>query len=121
VIIDNSGGIRHPFANIWTPSGPKIRQHVYDALTFAHAHKSNNPAFCHVAGEDFPNFVLLLILYWPPVMLGSPCTFTIGGGFHFPTRTSFFGAYKRMVRLNGPFGAGTQFDSLSLPGLSFWK
>ena|SRR6188508_1213544 len=26
-----------------------------------------------------------------------------------------------MVRLNGPFGAGSQFASLSLPGLSFWR
>src|SRR6516162_5833905 len=27
----------------------------------------------------------------------------------------------RMVRVNRPFGAGSQLASLSLPGLSFWK
>jgi hypothetical protein len=26
-----------------------------------------------------------------------------------------------MVKLNGPFGAGSQLASLSAPGLSFWK
>ena len=28
---------------------------------------------------------------------------------------------SRMVKLNGPFGAGSQLASLSAPGLSFWK
>jgi hypothetical protein len=28
-----------------------------------------------------------------------------GGGFHFPLSTSDFGAYSRIVRLKGPFGA----------------
>ena len=27
----------------------------------------------------------------------------------------------RMVKLNGPFGAGSQLASLFAPGLSFWK
>lgn len=44
-----------------------------------------------------------------------------GGGFHLPISASDFGAYNRMVRLNGPFGAGSQLVSLSAPGLSFWK
>jgi hypothetical protein len=30
------------------------------------------------------------------------------------------GQYKRNIRLNLPFGAGSQFASLSAPGLSFW-
>src|ERR1700712_3314030 len=34
---------------------------------------------------------------------------------------SDFGAYMRMVRLNAPFGEGSQLASLSLPGFSFWK
>jgi len=28
------------------------------------------------------------------------------GGFHLPVKASDLGAYKRMVRLNAPFGAG---------------
>jgi hypothetical protein len=47
--------------------------------------------------------------------------FTTGGGFHFPVRASLFGAWSRMVRLNPPFGVGSQFASLSAPGLAFWK
>jgi hypothetical protein len=45
------------------------------------------------------------------------------GGFHEPLRIvgSFsFGQYIRIVRLNSPSGAGSQFCSLSLPGESFW-
>src|SRR5215510_4790446 len=53
-----------------------------------------------------------------PTVVG---VFTTGGGFHFPVSASDFGAYKRIVRLNGPFGAGSQLASLSLPGFSFWK
>ena len=45
----------------------------------------------------------------------------IGGGFHLPVSASDFGAYSRIVRLNGPFGAGSQLASLFAPGLSFWK
>jgi len=53
-------------------------------------------------------------------MLGSDTRVT-GGGFHLPVSASDFGAYRRMVKLNGPFGAGSQLASLSVPGLSFWK
>jgi hypothetical protein len=61
-----------------------------------------------------------LYLYWadkPTVV----CDLTTGGGFHLPVSASDFGAYSRIVRLNGAFGAGSQLASLSLPGLSFWK
>jgi hypothetical protein len=30
------------------------------------------------------------------------------------------GQYIRIIRMNSPFGAGSQFTSLSLPGDSFW-
>lgn len=30
------------------------------------------------------------------------------------------GQYIRSIRMNSPAGAGSQFDSLSLPGESFW-
>jgi hypothetical protein len=30
------------------------------------------------------------------------------------------GQYKRMHKMKRPEGAGSQFDSLSLPGESFW-
>jgi len=36
-------------------------------------------------------------------------------------KASLLGAYNRIVRLNGPFGAGNQSASLSAPGLAFWK
>jgi hypothetical protein len=62
----------------------------------------------------------LLETYCAP-RLGSPWTFVTGGGFHLPMSTSDFGAYMRIVRLNGPFGAGSQLASKSVPGLSFWK
>ena len=48
-----------------------------------------------------------------------PTSLTTGGGFHLPVRASDLGAYSRIVRLNGPFGAGSQFASMSSPGLSF--
>ena len=48
-------------------------------------------------------------------------TFVTGGGSHLPVSASLFGAYRRMVRLKGPVGAGSQFASLSAPGLSCWK
>ena len=53
-----------------------------------------------------------------PVVVGMRVT---GGGFHLPMSASDFGAYMRIVRLNGPFGAGSQLASMSFPGLSFWK
>ena len=31
-----------------------------------------------------------------------------------------FGQYRRSIRMNLPAGAGSQFDSLSAPGESFW-
>jgi len=39
------------------------------------------------------------------------------GAFHAPVSTSGFGKYMRMTGRNGPFGAGSQFASLSAPGL----
>ena len=50
-----------------------------------------------------------------------PWSLTTGGGFHLPVSASDRGAYSRIVRLNGPLGAGNQFASKSAPGLSFWK
>src|SRR5215469_4930860 len=45
----------------------------------------------------------------------------IAGGFQFPFATCGLGAYRRNVRPRRPlFGAGSQFSSLSEPGLSFW-
>ena len=38
-----------------------------------------------------------------------------------PVSASSFGAKRRIVRLNGPLGAGSQLASLSRPGLSFCK
>jgi hypothetical protein len=32
-----------------------------------------------------------------------------------------FGQYMRIIRTNLALGAGSQFDSLSAPGFSFWK
>ena len=43
-----------------------------------------------------------------------------GGAFHFPSRASGLGQYSRMTAKNGPFGAGSQFASLSAPGEAFW-
>ena len=50
----------------------------------------------------------------------SAATFLTWGGFQLPSRISFFGQYSRMTRLNSSLGAGSQFDSLSLPGDSCW-
>jgi len=36
-----------------------------------------------------------------------------GGCFQVPSSTSGFGQYRRITIRNGPFGAGSQFDSLS--------
>src|SRR5690349_15907727 len=52
---------------------------------------------------------------------GPSCTRVTSGGFHFPVNASDLGAYIRIVKLKAPFGAGNQFGSMSLPGLSFWK
>src|SRR6185312_10954517 len=41
------------------------------------------------------------------------CDFTTGGGFHLPVSASDFGAYRRIVRLKAPFGAGSQLASSS--------
>lgn len=48
----------------------------------------------------------------------------IGGGFHEPLRNEIgpsFGQYKRNITLNFPFGAGSQFASLSAPGEAAWR
>src|SRR3981189_911658 len=66
------------------------------------------------AGAEAPTFVNF---YWadiPTVV----CDFTTGGGFHLPVSASDFGAYRRIVRLKAPFGAGSQLASSSLPGLA---
>ena len=46
-------------------------------------------------------------------------TRSTAGGFQMPSMITF-GQYNRMTRLNESFGAGSQFDSLSLPGDWFW-
>jgi hypothetical protein len=58
----------------------------------------------------------LLLIGYCAVKAGSSSTRWIAGGFHFPVSASDFGLYRRMVRLNAPFGAGSQLLSLSLPG-----
>src|SRR5262245_4826035 len=45
-------------------------------------------------------------------------TRSTGGIFQSPSMISFFGQYSRMKMLNESGGAGSQFDSLSLPGES---
>jgi hypothetical protein len=50
-------------------------------------------------------------------------TSVTAGGFHDPSRMEggfSFGQYIRSIRTNFPAGAGSQFDSLSAPGESFW-
>jgi hypothetical protein len=47
-------------------------------------------------------------------------TFTGCGAFQTPLSASGFGQYSRSTSANGPFGAGSQLDSLSMPGDSFW-
>jgi integrase len=45
------------------------------------------------------------------------------GIVHVPSRIDgafSFGQYMRSIRINLPVGAGSQFDSLSAPGESFW-
>jgi hypothetical protein len=47
----------------------------------------------------------------------------IGGMVHDPLRIdglSLLGQYIRNIRMNFPAGAGSQFDSRSAPGESFW-
>jgi hypothetical protein len=63
---------------------------------------------------------LMIVPHWAWRNEG-PCALVTGGGFHLPVRASLFGAYRRMVRLNGSLGAGSQFASFSVPGLPFWK
>src|SRR5215469_13384904 len=53
------------------------------------------------------------------IRLESSGTLVTGGGFHLPVSASDFGAYRRMVRLKGPLGAGNQLASLSGLGLAF--
>jgi len=48
------------------------------------------------------------------------CTRFTGGAAHLPLVASSLGQYNRMAIQNGPFGAGSQLASLSLPGDSFW-
>ena len=50
-------------------------------------------------------------------------TFFAGGIFHEPLMIDgvfSLGQYSRIIRMNSPVGAGSQLDSLSLPGDSFW-
>ena len=50
-------------------------------------------------------------------------TSVTAGGFHDPSRMDgglSFGQYIRSIKTNFPAGAGSQFDSLSAPGESFW-
>ena len=50
-------------------------------------------------------------------------TFFAGGGDQLPSMIEgdfAFGQYNRIIRMNLPAGAGSQFDSLSAPGESFW-
>ncbi len=42
------------------------------------------------------------------------------GASHFPFNASSLGQYSRRTARKVPFGAGSQFDSLFLPGDSFW-
>src|SRR5215469_909616 len=44
-----------------------------------------------------------------------------GGCFHLPSRASGLGQKRRKNIRNCPLGAGSQLDSLSLPGESCWK
>ena len=41
-----------------------------------------------------------------------------GGTFQVPLSAASLGQYRRMTAMNGPFGAGSQFASRSLPGES---
>src|SRR6516162_8280138 len=43
-----------------------------------------------------------------------------GGCFHLPSSASGLGQKRRKNITNGPLGAGSQLDSLSLPGESCW-
>src|SRR6516165_1088699 len=43
-----------------------------------------------------------------------------GGCFHLPSSASGLGQKRRKNIRNGPLGAGSQLDSLSLPGESCW-
>src|SRR5262249_58618403 len=70
--------------------------------------------------------VLAGVCYCPGVGAAPapPPALCTAGGFHDPSRIDGFfslGQYIRSVRRNGPFGAGSQLASLSLPGDSFWK
>ena len=50
---------------------------------------------------------------------GVYCTRFTTGGFQVPLSTDSFGQYRRSIRMNLSSGAGSQLDSLSLPGESF--
>src|SRR5215813_15248306 len=53
----------------------------------------------------------------------APAAFFTGGIVHVPSRIDgavSSGQYMRSIRMNLPAGAGSQFDSLSAPGESFW-
>jgi hypothetical protein len=52
--------------------------------------------------------------------IGRYFTFLTGGGDQVPSRASLLGEYRRIVRLKGSLGAGSQLDSSSRPGLSCW-
>ena len=48
------------------------------------------------------------------------CTLSTFGACQVPLSASSFGQYSRIAIMNGPSGAGSQFDSLALPGDSCW-
>lgn len=55
--------------------------------------------------------------------LGRQPVFVAAGRTHDPSRIDgfpSFGQYSRIIRINLPFGEGSQFDSLSAPGDSCW-
>lgn len=51
-------------------------------------------------------------------------TFITAGGDQLPSMIEgsvIFGQYMRIIGTKSPFGVGSQFASLSVPGVSFWK
>jgi hypothetical protein len=55
--------------------------------------------------------------------MSNHATFFTGGIVHEPLMIEgffSFGQYSRSIRMKSPGGAGSQLDSLSLPGESFW-
>lgn len=50
---------------------------------------------------------------------GCAQTFSGAGAVQVPLSASGFGQYSRSTSPNGPFGAGNQLDSFSIPGEAF--